>query len=285
MPTRIVATAVALVAVLVSASPAAAERTRFDTGVFALVPSPGFPAQAYVAPTRRVYASTFTNPGGDDLASRVFEFSARGKARRSWEVNGQVLHEDQGVQVATSDAGGRLVLLDRFPARVLLLDPRTGVQQTYAAFPGPAAPDHAAWGRRGELYVTDAQHAIIWRIPAGGGVAEMWLRSPALQGADFGTTGLELAPDRRHLLFATRSSAARSLMVAVLIVRVCIVARSDSSIWAIGRCRETSTTASPQPKSSWRIRKVPHASYNAGHSDRYDRKQTESIRLLRLLHR
>ena len=50
-----------LLLALVVAVPAAAERPRLDTQVFALVPPPGFPARAYVAPNQgawRVPAGT-----------------------------------------------------------------------------------------------------------------------------------------------------------------------------------------------------------------------------------
>jgi len=61
-------------------------------------------------------------------------------------VPGQDLSGGQGVQVATSDARGRLVLLDRDPARVLLLNPKRDTQRTrfrtYARFRDlpPCAP-------------------------------------------------------------------------------------------------------------------------------------------------
>jgi sugar lactone lactonase YvrE len=207
MSRRVLALLAAAALVLSIAATAFADRARFDTQVFALVPSPGFPARAYVAPNNRVYEGTYTNPSGDSVPSRVFEFDRRGALLRSWTIEGQDLKADHGVQVATSDARGRLVLLDKAPARVLLLNPRNGRQRTYATFPGEALPNYAAWGPRGELYVTDYTHGVLWRVPPRGGEAKVWLDDPRLDGAEFGTTGIVLAKDRRHLLVSQQSSA------------------------------------------------------------------------------
>ncbi len=196
---------IALTALVPTSSGAA--RARFDTQVLALIPTPGFPARAYVAPNRRVYEGTYTNPAGDTVPSRVLEYSRNGTLLRSWTIAGQDLSGDHGVQVATSDSRGRLVLLDKAPARVLTLNPRNGRQRTWATFPSAATPNYAAWGKRGELYVTDYTHPTLWRVPPGGGEAEPWLEDPVLNGAEFGTTGIVMTEDRRHLLVAQQSSA------------------------------------------------------------------------------
>ena len=64
----------------------------------------------------------------------MFQYDAGGTLLRSWVVPGQDLSKDHGVQVATSDARGRLVLLDRAPARALLLDTVRGTFTQYATF-------------------------------------------------------------------------------------------------------------------------------------------------------
>jgi sugar lactone lactonase YvrE len=203
---RALAATAAALAVLAIA-PAAQARDRWDTRVLALVPTPGFPAHAYVAPNGRVYEGTYTNPNGDAVPSRVFEYDAEGTLLRSWTVLGQRLDEPHGVQVATSDGAGRLVLLDKAPPRALLLDTRTGAQTEYAAFPAGSIPNYGAWGPDGALYVTDYAQAVLWRIPPGGGAPERWLADARLDGGDFGTTGLELAADRRTLLVAVQSQS------------------------------------------------------------------------------
>ena len=187
------------------AAATAQERARFDTRVFAHIPAPGFPASAYVHPDGRVYEGTYDNPTGDPRPSRVLEFTNRGSLTRSWRIGGQTLDGPHGVQVAASDADGDLVLLDKSPARVLKLDRATGVQSLYASFPEAALPNYAAWGPDGSLYVSDYEHAVLWRVPPGGGVAIPWLRSPLFEGGGFGATGLRLLGDQKTLLIAMQS--------------------------------------------------------------------------------
>ena len=203
-------------------------RARFDTQLLARIPAPGFPASAYPHPNGRVYVGTYTNPNGDRLPSRVFEFDPAADQRRlirSWVVPGQDLEAEHGVQAATSDAAGRLVLLDRTPARALILDRGTGEFSAYSTFrnlaPCSGAPDgncsptsqdldpmpnYAAWGPGGELYVTDFQQGVVWRVPPGGGDARVWLADKRLDGQMFGTTGIALEAGRRSLLVAQGSS-------------------------------------------------------------------------------
>jgi sugar lactone lactonase YvrE len=219
--------AAALLASLLAAPTAGAQRARFDTRLVARIPPPGFPAMAYVHPSGRVYAGTFVNPGGDSLRSRVLEYDPDGTLLRSWTVPGQDLSKDHGVQVATSDSKGRLVLLDRTPARALLLDRTSGTFSQYASFANlaPCPPlqartdcsptledrdpmaNYAVWGPDGSLYVSDYLQGVVWRVPPGGGEARGWLSDRRLDGGEFGTTGLALAADRRTLLIAQGSSA------------------------------------------------------------------------------
>jgi sugar lactone lactonase YvrE len=225
---RALSIALALLALMLVAAPTAgAQRPRFDTRLVARIPPPGFPAMAYVHPNGRVYVGTFVNPGGDSLRSRVFEYDPDGTLIRSWTVPGQDLSKDHGVQVATSDSKGRLVLLDRTPSRALLLDRSTGKFVQYATFANlpPCVPllvttncsqtledrepmaNYAVWGPDGSLYVSDYLQAVVWRVPPGGGAAGIWLSDRKLDGGEFGTTGLALAADRRTILIGQGSSA------------------------------------------------------------------------------
>lgn len=196
-----------LAACLLAPAGSLAARAKWDTRVFALIPKPGYPAHAYVYPNGRVYEGTYDNPQGDSLASRVFEFSGSGTLLRSWTIQRQNTGEPHGVQVATSDAEGRLVLLDKSPARAIILNRGNGRQRLYSRFPGSAVPNYAAWGPDGSLYVTDYESPVLWRIPPRGGEAKEWLRDPALDGSQFGATGIQLMPDRRTLMVGTQSAA------------------------------------------------------------------------------
>ncbi len=211
---------------LATLADAAEGRPRWDTQVFSRVPNPGYPAFVYAHPNGRVYAGTYTNPKGDTVRSRVLEWTSDGTLLRSWTVPGQDLSEAHGVQVATSDSRGRLVLLEKSTSRALMLDPRTGRFTRYATFRDlplcgpeggggcspnvvdkPAIPNYAAWGPRGELYVTDYGQAVVWRVPPGGGKARVWFADRRLDGIEFGTAGMLLAPNRRALLVTQQSSA------------------------------------------------------------------------------
>jgi sugar lactone lactonase YvrE len=207
---------------------AATARPRWDTRVLASVPAPGFPAYAYAHPNGRVYAGTYTDPAGDSTPSRVLEYTRGGTQLRSWRVPGQHLGSEHGVQVASSDSRGRLVLLERSTARILLLDTGTGHFFHYATVPdlpacgpgdgpaaarctpnaadGPAIPNYAAWGPRGQLYVSDYGQAAIWKVPPGGGRPRAWFASRKLDGGEFGTAGLVLAPDHKALLLTQQTS-------------------------------------------------------------------------------
>jgi sugar lactone lactonase YvrE len=223
----VVLTATLVTALTAVASPAAsAARARFDTQVLALIPRPGFPALPIVVGDR-IYEGTYANMGGDFQKSRVFEFQGDGTLTRSWTVAGQDLSRAHGVQVATSDARGRLIVLLKTTGQGLQLDRNTGEQRLYTTFPDvptcsaapagaqcsqtgsndPPSPNYAAWGSDGSLYVTDYAQGLIWRVPPGGGEAKVWLTDPKLDGGPFGTTGLEILPDHKTLLFTQGSSA------------------------------------------------------------------------------
>jgi sugar lactone lactonase YvrE len=193
--------------------------------VLAHVQSPGYPAYVHVQPNGRLYVGTYTNPTGDTQRSRVLEYTVDGMLMRSWSVPGQDLSVDHGVQVATSDSRGRLLLLEKSTSRALMLNLATGKFTRYATFPdlptcnaagspcspnlmdSPAIPNYAAWGRKGELYVTDYGQAVIWRVPPGGGTPVPWFTDARLDGVEFGTAGLVLAPNRRSLLLTQQTSA------------------------------------------------------------------------------
>ena len=196
----------------------AASAARGDIQLLANVPSPGFPASAYPHPNGHIYVGTYVNPAGSSQRSRVLEYTAGGQLLRSWTVPGQNLNEDHGIQVTTSDAKGRLVLLDRNPSRALLLNTNTGDFTTYATFDDlkpcatsaapcsqttsdqPAMANYGAWGPDGSLYVSDYLQGVIWRVPPGGGKAAVWLTDARLDGNQFGTTCIRLMPDHKTLL-------------------------------------------------------------------------------------
>ncbi len=216
----------ALVVPALLAPATAGARDKWNTKVLAPVPKPGFPAHPYVDPQGRIWEGTYVNSNGDVLPSKVFEFAADGAMLRNFSVPGQQLDAEHGIQVATSDAKGRLLLLDRTPARALILDPETARITTYATFPElppcatapagaacsatrsdePVFANYAAWMPDGALLVTDYHQATIWRVPPGGGTPSVWLTDPLLDGGGFGTAGIWLLPDKRTLLVSQAQS-------------------------------------------------------------------------------
>ncbi|GAA4817994.1 SMP-30/gluconolactonase/LRE family protein [Nocardioides caeni] len=197
---------------LTAPTAAAPAREVGHTRVLARIQKPGFPAYVHVHTNGRVYVGTYTNPAGDAMRSRVFEYTGSGTLLRSWTVPGQDLAAPRGVQVATSDARGRLVVLEKSRGRVLTLDPRTGRFRLQATIPdspdaGKPIPNYAAWGPDGALYVSDYGQAVIWRIPAAGGVPRAWFRSAALDGLEFGTTGIVYQPSTRSFLISQQTTS------------------------------------------------------------------------------
>jgi SMP-30/gluconolaconase/LRE-like protein len=220
-----------LLAVLVgalafTAAPAGA-RDRLDIRLFARVPNPGQPEPIAIGPDGLVYVGTNQlGKGGEASApSRVFAFSRNGRLVRSYELKGQKLDDDHGIQGLAFDGRGLLYVLDRSAdARVVVLDPVSGGQRTYATFRDvppcsgsqrgdcsatvgdqPAAPDYEAFAPDGTLYVTDIEQALIWRVPPGGGRAEVWFTDPRLENV-FGPNGIQLMADGRTLLFAVTAT-------------------------------------------------------------------------------
>lgn len=207
-----------------SASASSDTRPKWHTRVFASVPSPGFPAYVFKHPNGRVYAATYTNPRGDSMRSRVFEWSGNGALLRSWTVPGQDLSSPRGVQVATADAKGRLVLLEKSTGRVLRLDITTGRFTAYSKIidlpncstgrrpcspslvDAAGIPNYAAWLPGGALLVTDYAQAVIWKVPRGGGAARVWMADKRLDGTNFGATGIVLTPDRRSVLLSQQGT-------------------------------------------------------------------------------
>lgn len=219
----------AILGLLLPLAPAsAAPRERWDTRVFSSVPRPGFPAYVFAHPNGRVYAATYTNPAGDSMRSRVFEWTGGGTLLRSWTVPGQDLSRPHGVQVANADRRGRLILLEKSTSAVMTLNIRTGKFRRWATLPDlplcspgstgpgcspnvadkPAIPNYATWGPHGALFVTDYGQAVIWRIPRRSVKPKVWLSSPKLDGSEFGTTGIAFRRGTRDLLITQGSTTA-----------------------------------------------------------------------------
>jgi streptogramin lyase len=227
--------AVLLVVLAAACGSAAAQAPRGNVSVLAVIPPPGYPALPHVM-DNKIFEGTYANPSGSSMPSRVLEYTSSGEFYNSWTVAGQDTSQTHGVQVAANDAEGNLYLLDDTSGRIIRLNPKTGAQSLYAlvphlppcsqAAPGTECkdstqdltpePDYAAWGPDGSLYVTDYQQAAIWRVPPGGGTAQLWLTSQQLDGGQFGTACIVLMPDHKTLEFVQASNGGLGSLNTVL---------------------------------------------------------------------
>ncbi|MDP2771998.1 MAG: hypothetical protein Q8O61_00460, partial [Nocardioides sp.] len=191
---------------LAGPAPAAqAAPAKWKTTVFAMVPSPGYPAYVHKQRNGRVYAGTYVNSSSTQ-ASRVFEWSAGGMLLRSWPVPHQVRDGSQSVQVANQTRDGKLVLLETSRSLVMTLNPKTGKFRRIARLPGGAVPNYATWGPQNALYVTDYADGVIWKVSRRGKVTR-WFESAALDGVEFGTTGIVFRRGRGDFLISQQTSS------------------------------------------------------------------------------
>ncbi|WP_171987736.1 SMP-30/gluconolactonase/LRE family protein [Streptomyces sp. MP131-18] len=195
--------------------------SRTPVDVFAAVPYPGHPEGIAVERDGTVYVGTHQAiDGGPHSPSRVFAYDRHGRLKHTYVIRGQA-PQGQGLVGMALDGEGLLYLLDRNPARVVTLDPRTGRQRSYATFADvppcaagrpvtncsatsgdrPAFADDLAFAPNGTLYVTDIEQGLIWRIPPGGGAAEVWFTDPRLESV-FGPNGIRFVDHGRTLMFA-----------------------------------------------------------------------------------
>jgi sugar lactone lactonase YvrE len=213
-------------ALLAALAAPALGREPLDISVFARIGPPGQPEPIALGPDGRVYVGTNQLGHGDaDAPSKIFAFSGEGKLLQEYELQGQPLDEDHGIQGLIFDGNGLLYVLDRSAdPRVVVLDPVTGEQWRYASFrdvplctpvstgecaqdvvDSPAGPDYGVFSPTGDLYVTDVDQALIWRVPPGGGEAEIWLTDSRLESI-FGPNGIQFMADGRTLLFVNTAS-------------------------------------------------------------------------------
>lgn len=194
-----------------------------DVSVLAQVPAPGFPEGIAVQGDRVFVAGPATlGTSINNQASRVWEYSAAsGALTRTFLTEGEtVLGAEHANSCVAFDGNGRLYVLNTQigPYR---LDVSTGVQDSYAppipdlnpclpadgpqaactTSPGvtPPLPNDLAFDDAGNLYVTDSMQATIFRIPAGGGPAQVWFHDYRLFGPYIGVNGLRLSPDRKKI--------------------------------------------------------------------------------------
>ncbi len=210
----------------VIAPASAGQREIGDTRVFATVPPPGQP-EGMAVRDGLVYVGTHTSLVNAHRTepSMIFVYDLDGEIVRSWEIRGQTTDAAHGVLGMVFDGDGRLYVVDRNPPRILRFDLSTDppTQETYATIPDlpachsapppcaptlldqAAFPDDLAFDADGALYVTELEAATIFRIPPGGGEAEIWFQDARLDGI-FGPNGIAVGPEADTLYFSVSMS-------------------------------------------------------------------------------
>lgn len=197
-----------------------------EVSVLAQVPAPGFPEGIAVRGNRFYVAGPATlGTSINNQASRVWEYSvADGSLLRTLETQGEtVLGAEHANSCLAFDGNGRLYVLNTQigPYRLDLGSeaqqsyappipdlnpclPTDGPQATCTTSPGvtPPLPNDLAFDDAGNLYVSDSMQATIFRIPAGGGPAQVWFHDYRLFGPYIGVNGLRLSPDRTKIFLS-----------------------------------------------------------------------------------
>lgn len=228
-----------------------------DALVFATVPEPGH-AEGIVVDADTV----FTGTTGDAVAfstgaktpSVIFAFDrASGKLRYQLQVEGEQLDPEaplNGISGLAFDAAGRLYAAD-IQGRILRFDlrHRERQQEVYATIPDLPSCEYATAGQScsptlddrtplpngivfdasGNLYVTDSWQATIFRVPPGGGQAQVWFQSERIDGF-FGANGIRVAPDGTAMYFAVTRDRTETSWIFRL---PCVAAPSPRDLIAV----------------------------------------------------
>ena len=200
-----------------------------DSRVFAPVPEPGHTEGIAIDGD-----TVFSGTTGDAVAfstgvktpSVLLAFDRMsGELQYTMAVDGERLGTDaplNGIAGLAFDAEGRLYAVD-IQGRILRfqLDRGKPKQEVYATIPDlpscvdqPEAagcsptlddrtpcPNDIVFDASGNLYVTDSWQATIFRVPPGGGEAQVWFQSPRIDGF-FGANGIRVSPDGASVYFA-----------------------------------------------------------------------------------
>lgn len=191
----------------------------FHAEVFSEVPFPGHPLGIAVD-RGTVYVGTHRTAAGEpDVPSHIYAYDCNGEITADFTIEGQA-EAGQGIAGIALDHDGVLYIVDQAPSRIIRLDPRTGEQSLYAELPDlplcsgepdgsctlsktdrPAQPINLCFDPEGNLYVGDLTQAAIWRVPNGGGTAEVWYTAADLESL-FGPNTVRFLDHGKTMLFS-----------------------------------------------------------------------------------
>jgi len=217
------ALAIAIVWSLAAAGAAGAEVRPFgDARVLAQVPTPpGFPEGIAVSGNLVWVAgpAAFGTAGGP--ASKVLVYHAgTGTLVRSLDIEGEDLSQEHANSSLALDRQMRAYVLNTQLGIVRIS--LNGKQERYSTpFPdlkpcgqvgpgtpcsptpvdAPPLPNDIVFDSKGNAYVTDSTQATIWRVPAGGGVPQIWFQDSRLASPSFGPNGIRIDPAGTKVYF------------------------------------------------------------------------------------
>jgi hypothetical protein len=193
-----------------------------ETRVFTRVPYPGG-GGGFVVDGDTVWTTTlaFMDPEVDQWPVWAYD---RRTGREKADLTFSIARPGPAVMALRGmarDAQGRLYLVD-MNGRVLRTtgsSPDTPAVEVYATIPshgngaasipwaGGSMPIDVTFDAAGNAFIGDLNFPAIWRVPPGGGEAQLWFVGHQLQGAALGIAAARLAPSGRDLYFSLCQSS------------------------------------------------------------------------------
>lgn len=192
--------ALSLGALLFTSLPSyAGKRPAGDSEVVAAVPAPGYP-EGIAVKGNHVYVA---GPAafGFNTPPVVFEYNtANGSLTNQFPITiASSFTTFRGASCLAFGADGKLYVIEPFVGIIRMDLNAANTQQVYATFPPPPPTgsllNDLAFDGDGNLYVTDSFQGIIFKVPAGGGAAQVWFQDPRLLGnplVPFGVNGIRV---------------------------------------------------------------------------------------------